>query len=58
MKMKEHSKENYLLEELEFAKDALFRSRTIKEAKFWQEKIAYLNSLLNKKLKYKKNKMK
>jgi len=45
---------DYILEELEIAKEALFQARTIKEVKFWQEKIAYLNSLLGKKLKYKK----
>jgi len=56
MKTKNNIEENYILQELEIAKEALFNSRTIKEAKFWQEKIEYLNSLLNKKLKYRKNK--
>jgi len=54
MRAKTDIEKNYLLEELEMAKEALFRSKTVKEAKFWQEKITYLNSLLNKKLKYKK----
>ena len=40
--------ENELYEELEVAKEALFSSRTLKEAKFWQEKIKYLENLLNK----------
>jgi len=56
MKAKSNIEENYILQELEIAKEALFDSRTIKEAKFWQEKIKYLNSLLNKKLKYRKSK--
>ena len=56
MRTKVNIEKDYLLEELEIAKEALFRSKTIKEAKFWQEKIAYLNSLLDKKLKYKKTK--
>jgi len=56
MKAKIDVEENYILEQIELAKEALFHSKTIKEAKFWQEKIAYLNSLLNKKLKYKKGK--
>lgn len=48
-----------LMEELERAREALFASRTIKEAKFWQEKILYLESLLqNRKFKYTKNKIK
>ncbi len=52
MKEKIDIEKVYILEQLELAKEALFRSKTIKEAKFWQEKIAYLNSLLDKKLKY------
>ena len=56
MKEKTNLEENYILQELEIAKEALFNSRTIKEAKFWQDKISYLNSLLNKKLKYRKSK--
>jgi hypothetical protein len=57
MRGKIGANENHLIEELEMAKEALFQSRTIKEAKFWQEKIAYLNSLIgNRKLKYKKSK--
>jgi len=54
MKTKVNAEENYILEELEMAREALFQARTIKEVKFWQEKIAYLSSLLGKKLKYKK----
>jgi hypothetical protein len=53
MKARINVQEDHLLEEIEMAKEALFRSRTIKEAKFWQEKIAYLNSLLNKNKKFK-----
>jgi len=56
MRAKIDIEESYILEQIELAKEALFNSRTIKEAKFWQEKIAYLNSLLDKKLKYKKGK--
>jgi hypothetical protein len=56
MKIKLNSEKEYVLEQLEIAREALFHSKTIKEAKFWQEKIAYLNSLLDKKLKYKKGK--
>ncbi|MEM5815669.1 MAG: hypothetical protein QXL14_01320 [Candidatus Aenigmatarchaeota archaeon] len=40
--------ENNLYQELEFAKEALFSSRTLKEVKFWQEKIRYLESLIKK----------
>ncbi|MGC8993585.1 MAG: hypothetical protein ACP5H3_02430 [Candidatus Aenigmatarchaeota archaeon] len=53
------SEKSELIEELERAKEALFASRTIKEAKFWQEKITYLESIINgKKFKYTKNKIK
>ncbi|MEM5815348.1 MAG: hypothetical protein QXD89_02580 [Candidatus Aenigmatarchaeota archaeon] len=41
--------QNELFEEIEAAKEALFASRTLKEAKFWQEKIKYLESLLKQK---------
>jgi len=54
MKLKANIEKDYILEELEMAREALFQAKTIKEVKFWQEKIAYLNSLLGKKLKYKK----
>jgi hypothetical protein len=54
MRIKPNCEKEYVLEQLEIAREALFHSKTIKEAKFWQEKIAYLNSLLDKKLKYKK----
>jgi len=47
MKGKDLIKDN-LYQELEFAKEALFASRTLKEAKFWQEKIRYLESLIKK----------
>jgi hypothetical protein len=57
MRIKSYTSEDHLLEELEMAKEALFQSKTIKEVKFWQEKIAYLTSLINKgKLKYRKSK--
>ncbi|MFZ8829829.1 MAG: hypothetical protein ACO2OO_00010 [Candidatus Aenigmatarchaeota archaeon] len=57
MKVKPYASGDDLLEELEMAREALFQSRTIKEVKFWQEKIAYLTSLINKgKLKYRKSK--
>ena len=35
-----------LLEELEEAREALFSARTLKELKFWQEKINYLKRKL------------
>jgi hypothetical protein len=57
MRIKSYASEDHLLEELEMAKEALFQSKTLKEVKFWQEKIAYLTSLINnRKLKYKKSK--
>lgn len=40
--------QNELYQELEFAKEALFSSRTLKEARFWQEKIKYLEGLMKK----------
>ncbi|MCS7094131.1 MAG: hypothetical protein RMJ18_03045 [Candidatus Aenigmarchaeota archaeon] len=42
------SMENELYQELEAAREALFMSRTLKEARFWQEKIKYIESLLKK----------
>jgi uncharacterized protein YqgV (UPF0045/DUF77 family) len=56
MKTNIENEKDCILEELEMAKEALFNSRTIKEIKFWQQKIDYLNGLLDKKLKYKKGK--
>jgi hypothetical protein len=58
MRAKTNAQEDsLLLEELEAAREALFQSKTIKEVKFWQEKIAYLNSLIgSRKIKYSKNK--
>lgn len=41
--------QNDLYQELELAKEALFSSRTLKEVKFWQEKIKYLEGLIKKK---------
>jgi len=47
--MKTKTFDNALYEELEVAKEALFSSRTLREAKFWQEKIRYLEALLKQK---------
>ncbi|MDT7858592.1 MAG: hypothetical protein RQ930_00890 [Candidatus Aenigmarchaeota archaeon] len=49
MRGKADLEKNYIMEQLEIAKECLFQARTLKEAKFWQEKIAYLSSLLKKK---------
>jgi len=54
--MKAKAFDNELYEELEAAKEALFLSRTLKEVKFWQEKIKYLESLLKQKNLNSKNK--
>jgi len=43
--MKEPSKQE-LVEQLFQAKEALFSSKTIREAKFWQQKINYLKQKL------------
>jgi hypothetical protein len=48
MRGKADLEKNYIMEQLEIAKECLFQARTLKEAKFWQEKIAYLSSLLDK----------
>jgi hypothetical protein len=49
MRGKGELEKNYIMEQLEIAKECLFQARTLKEVRFWQEKIAYLNSLLKKK---------
>jgi len=54
--MKAKTFDNALYEELEAAKEALFSSRTLKEVKFWQEKIKYLEGLLKQKNLNPKNK--
>jgi len=40
--------EKDLYEELNFAREALFSSKTLKEVKFWQQKIKYLEELIRK----------
>lgn len=50
--------ENCIEVELEAAKEALFSARTIKEVRFWQEKIKYLQSLMRQNINRENNKKK